>query len=304
MRIILIGQAAFAEKTLDKLLSKGEKVVALYCPVDPPNGKFDPVKQKAIELGIPVRQHKSFKAPEVCDEFVALNADLAILAFVTQIVPQQVFSVPKLGSICFHPSLLPKYRGASAINWALIRGESVTGLSLFWVDKGIDTGPILLQKEVKVEPDDTTGSLYFNKIFPLGIEAIGEAIDLINAGNPPRIVQDASKGNYDPPCDDTHAKIDWSKPAQDVYNLIRGCDPQPGAHTTYNGKLVRVFDARLQSGNNPAPAGQVTGIGAEDITVALNGGSLTVRKARGEGAKVSGAEFAKQVELKVGDRLG
>ena len=273
-------------------------------PIDPPNAKFDPVKQKAIQLGIPVRQHKTFKAPEVCDEFVALNADLAILAFVTQIVPQQVFSVPKLGSICFHPSLLPKFRGASAINWALIRGESVTGLSLFWVDKGIDTGPILLQKEVKVEPDDTTGSLYFNKIFPLGVEAIGEAIDLINAGNPPRIVQDASKGNYDPPCDDAHAKIDWSKPAQEVYNLIRGCDPQPGAHTTYNGKLVRIFDARLQTGNNSTPAGQVTGIGAEEITVALNGGTLTVKKLRGEGAKVSGAEFAKQVELKIGDRLG
>ncbi len=180
MRIILIGQAAFAEKSLEKLIGKGEKIVAVYCPLDPPNGKFDPVKTKALQLGIPVRQHKSMKAPEVCDEFIALNADLAILAFVTQIVPPQVFSVPRLGSICFHPSLLPKYRGASAINWALIKGEAVTGLTLFWVDKGIDTGPILLQKEVKVEPDDTTGSLYFNKIFPLGVDAIGEAVDLIN----------------------------------------------------------------------------------------------------------------------------
>ncbi len=295
MRIILVGQAAFAEKTLEKLRAKGEKVVAVYCPPDPPNGKFDPLKQKAIELRIPVRQHQSFKAPAVCDEFVALNADLAILAFVTQIVPPQVFSVPKLGSICFHPSLLPKYRGASAINWAVIRGESVTGLSVFWVDKGIDTGPILLQKEVEVEPDDTTGSLYFNKIFPLGIEAIGEAIDLIEAGNPPRIVQDESKANYDPICDDAHGKIDWSKPAHEVYNLIRGCDPQPGAHTTYNGKMVRIFDARLQTGNNSAPAGEVTGIGAEEITIALNCGTLTVKKARGDGAKVSAAEFAKDL---------
>jgi methionyl-tRNA formyltransferase len=179
---------------------------------------------------------------------------------------------------------LPKYRGASAINWALIKGEPVTGLSLFWVEKGIDTGPILLQKEVKIDPDDTTGSLYFNKIFPLGIEAIGAAIDLINAGNPPRIVQDESKANYDPICGDAHAKIDWSKPAQEIYNLIRGCDPQPGAHTTYNGKMVR--------------------IGAEEISIALNGGTLTAKKLRGEGAKVSGAEFSKQAGLKVGDRLG
>jgi methionyl-tRNA formyltransferase len=304
MRIILIGQAAFAEKTLDKLISKGEEIVAVYCPPDPPTGKFDPVKQKALQLNIPVRQHKSFKVPEVREEFLALNADLAILAFVSQIVPQQVFSVPRLGSICFHPSLLPKYRGASAINWALIRGETVTGLTIFWVDKGIDTGPMLLQKEVKVDPADTTGSLYFNKIFPLGVEAIGEAVDLIKAGNPPWVVQDESKATYDPPCGEEHAKIDWSKPAQEVYNLIRGCDPQPGAHATHNGKAVRLFDARLQSGNHSTPAGQVTAIGAEEITVALNGGTLTVKRMRGDGAKVSAAQFGKEANLRVGDRLG
>lgn len=304
MRIILVGQAAFAEKTLEKLVNKHNEVAAVYCPPDPPSGKFDPVKQKAIALGIPVRQHKSLKAPEVREEFLSLNADLAILAFVTQIVPQQVFSVPRLGSICFHPSLLPKYRGASAINWALIKGETITGLTLFWVDPGIDTGPILLQKEIKVDPDDTTGSLYFNKIFPLGIEAIAEAVELIKTGNPPRIVQDESKATYDPPCRDEHAKIDWSKPAQEVYNLIRGCDPQPGAHTTWEGKMVRIFDARLQKDANSSAAGQVTGIGGEEITVALSGGTLTVKRMRGEGAKISGAEFAKQVDLKVGDRLG
>lgn len=304
MRIILMGQAAFAEKSLEKLAGKGADIVAVYCPPDPPSGKFDPVKQKSLQLGIPVKQHKTLKAPEVRDEFVSYNADLAILAFVTQIVPAQVFSVPRLGSVCFHPSLLPKYRGASAINWALINGETTTGVTLFWVDQGIDTGPILLQKEVAVEPDDTTGSLYFNKIFPLGVDAIGEAVDLIEAGNPPRIVQDESKATYDPPCRDEHAKIDWSKPAEQVYNLIRGCDPQPGAHTTWQGKMVRIFDARMQSGSNTTPAGQVTGIGAEEITIALNGGAMTVKRVRGEGAKVSGAEFAKQADLKVGDRLG
>jgi methionyl-tRNA formyltransferase len=304
VRIILIGQAAFAEKSLEKLVGQGEEVVAVYCPLDPPSGKFDPVKTRALALGIPVRQHKTMKAPEVREEFTALNADLAVLAFVTQIVPPQVFSVPKLGSICFHPSLLPKYRGASALNWAIIKGEPITGLSLFWVDPGIDTGPVLLQKEVKIEPDDSTGSLYFNKIFPLGVEAIGEAVELIKSGNPPRLIQDEAKANYDPICRDEHARIDWSKPAQEVYNLIRGCDPQPGAHATFNGRMVRLFDARLQAGNSSAPAGQVTAIGAEDIAIALNGGTLTVKKARGDGAKVSGAELAKQIDLKIGDRLG
>src|ERR1051325_3341601 len=303
MRIILIGQAAFAEKSLEKILAKGEEVVAVYCPPDPPGGKPDPVKQKAIGLGIPVRQHPSFKAPAVRDDFVALNADLAVLAFVSQIVPEQVFSVPRLGSICFHPSLLPKYRGASAINWALIKGETVTGLTLFWVDRGIDTGPILLQKHVPVDPNDTTGSLYFNKIFPLGIEAIGEAVDLIKKGNPPRIIQDESTASYDPPCQDEHAKIDWSKPATEVYNLIRGCDPQPGAHTTYRGKQLRIFDARLQHGASASPPGEVTHIGTDEIVIALNGGSLAVKRIRGEGAKMSAAKFAQEAGLEVGRGL-
>ncbi|MCE2484459.1 MAG: methionyl-tRNA formyltransferase [Desulfurellaceae bacterium] len=249
MRIILIGQAAFAEKTLEKLVDRGEEVVAVFCPPDAAEGRFDPVKQRAIDLGIPVHQHKSMKREqaEVVKKFADLNADLAILAFVTQIVPPAVFNTPKWGSICFHPSLLPKYRGRSAMNWALINGETTTGLTLFWVDEGIDTGPILLQKEVAVDPDDTTGTLYFNKIFSLGVDAIAESVDLIRAGNPPRLVQDESLANYDPPCADEHGQIDWSKPAQQIYNQIRGCDPQPGAHTVWRDQIgCSLPAARLQ----------------------------------------------------------
>ena len=304
MRIILIGQAAFGEKTLEKLVGKGEEVLAVYCPPDPPGGKLDPMKQKALQLGIPVHQPKTFKNPEVQEQFISLKADLGILAFVGQIIPPPIFSAPRYGSICYHPSLLPKYRGRSAINWSLINGETVTGFTIFWLDKGIDTGPILLQKEVPVDPEDTASTLYFNKLFPMGVEGIGEAVDIIRGGNPPRIAQDESKATYDPPCGDEHAKIDWSKPAHEVHNLIRGCDPQPGAHTTWRGKMVRIFDARLQKGGNSPAAGEVTGIGGEEITIALNDGTLTVKRMRGEGAKISGAEFAKQVDLKVGDRLG
>jgi methionyl-tRNA formyltransferase len=303
MRIILIGQAAFAEKTLEKLVGKGEEVPAVFCPPDAPGGKFDPVKQRALQLGIPVHQHKTMKTPEVLEKFVSLNADLAILAFVTQIVPPPVFNAPRLGSICFHPSLLPKYRGRSAINWALINGETKTGVSLFWVDEGIDTGPILLQKEVAVDPDDTTGTLYFNKLFPVGVEAIGEAVDLIKAGNPPRIVQDESQANYDPPCGDEHARIEWGKSAQDVYNRIRGCDPQPGAYATWQSKMVRFYDCRLRRETTTATPGQVVEIGQEELSVAVPGGVIVAKKVRGEGGKVSGAEFAKQAGIEVGVQL-
>jgi methionyl-tRNA formyltransferase len=304
MRIILFGQAAFAEKTLDKLVGKGEEVVAVFCPPDAPGGKFDPVKQRALQLGIPVYQHKSLKTPEVRDQVAALHADLAILAFVTQIVPPAVFNAPRLGSICFHPSLLPKYRGRSAINWALINGETKTGLTLFWVDEGIDTGPILLQKEVAVDPDDTTGTLYFNKIFPLGVEAIGEAVDLIKAGNPPRIVQDESRATYDPPCGDEHARIEWSRPAPEVYNLIRGCDPQPGAHTTWQGTMVRLYECRLQRQEHSFSPGQVVGIDQDQVRIAVPGGVIVAKRMKGEGGKVAAAEFARQAGLRVGDQLG
>jgi methionyl-tRNA formyltransferase len=303
MRIILIGQAAFAEKSLDKLVSKGEEVVAVFCPPDAPGGKIDPVKQRALQLGIPVHQHKTLKGPEVREQFIALQPDLAILAFVTQIVPPSVFTVPRLGSICFHPSLLPKYRGGSAINWTLIRGETKTGISLFWVDEGIDTGPILLQKEALIDPDDTTGTLYFDKLFPLGVEAIGEAVDLIKAGNPPRIPQDESQANYDPLCRDEHARIDWSKPAQEVYNLIRGCDPQPGAHTTWQEKMVRLYDCRLRHDTSAAVPGQIIEIGDESISIAVPGGRIVAKRARGEGGKIAAAEFAKQAGLEVGAQL-
>ena len=303
MRIILIGQAVFAEKTLEKLVNKGEEVVAVFCPPDAPGGKFDPIKQRALQLNIPVHQQKSMKGPEVLEKFVALKADLAILAFVTQIVPPPVFNAPRFGSICFHPSLLPKYRGRSAINWALINGEAKTGISLFWVDEGIDTGPLLLQKEVAVDPEDTTGTLYFNKLFAVGVEAIAEAVDLIKAGNPPRIVQDESRANYDPPCGDEHAKIDWLKPAQTVYNLIRGCDPQPGAHTTWQGKMVRLYECRLEREAASAQPGQVVAIEDETLRIAAPGGTITAKKARGEGGKVAAAEFAQQAGLSMGDRF-
>ncbi len=304
MRIILIGQAAFAEKTLDKLRDRGQDVLAVFCPPDRAEGKSDPVKKRAGEFDIPVYQHRSMKGPEVLEKFKELDADLAVLAFVTQIVPPPVFSAPRLGSICFHPSLLPKYRGGSAINWTLINGEKKTGISWFWVDEGIDTGPLLVQKEVKIGPEETTGTLYFNKLFPLGIEAAGEAIELIQAGNPPRVVQDESQANYDPLCRDEHSGIDWSKPAQAVFDHLRGCDPQPGASTTWQGQKIRLYDCSLQPTGGAATPGQVVSSGSGTVSIALNGGTLVAKKMRGESGKIAADELAGQIGLQVGSRLG
>ena len=208
MRIALLGQAAFAEKALDALVNHGDEIVHVFAPPDPPAGKADPLAAKARAMGLPLSQPKSFKNDAAFEDFKVLDADLAILAFVTLIVPERILYTPRYKSICFHPSLLPRHRGASGINWAIIQGDVETGITWYWPDKGIDTGPILVQKRVPIAENDSVGSIYFNTLFPMGIDAMVEAVDLIKSGNAPALVQDESKATYEPPCrDDTRRSI-------------------------------------------------------------------------------------------------
>lgn len=302
MKIALIGQAAFAEQVLDGLLAKGHDVAAAYCPPGPPGGgKADPVKVRAEVLGIPVRQHRSLKADVVRQEIEALAPDLGVLAYVTQIVPASVFEVPRLGSICFHPSLLPRYRGGSAVNWQIIRGETTTGVSVFWVDPGIDTGPILLQKRATIEPDATAGKLYYDTLFPLGVETVLESVELIAAGRAPREPQDESLATYDPLCRDEHAAIDWACPVDQVYNLIRGCDPQPGAHTMFRGEKLRLYDCRRVSSGAVTP-GLVIDV-ADGVVVAAKGGAIRTQRVRWGADKIPASEFAAAHGIQPGARL-
>jgi methionyl-tRNA formyltransferase len=245
------------------------------------------------------------KDAEVRKAYLGFGPDLVILAFVTDLIPQSLLDIPPLGTICYHPSLLPRHRGASGINWAVIQGDTRTGLTILWVDKGIDTGPILLQKGIDIGPEDTTGSLYFNSLFPLGIEAIAEAVDLIKSGKAPKIPQDDSLATYEPPCDDAVAAIDWSKPASDVYNLVRGCDPQPGAYLMFNGDKIRLYGARLLDSKQNQEPSAILDISEEEIIVALNGGALGFGKVRdSSGQKMDADEFAKKMDLQVGMRFG
>jgi methionyl-tRNA formyltransferase len=234
-----------------------------------------------------------------------LKPELAILAFVTDIIPEKLLTIPSLGTICYHPSILPRHRGASAINWAIIQGDTRTGLTIFWVDKGIDTGPILLQKEVEIGPDDTTGSLYFNALFPMGVDAMVEAVELIKKGKAPRIPQDDSKATYEPPCDDRVAAVDFEKPIIDVYNFIRGCDPQPGAYTTFREKKVRLYDVRMQSLPIEKRTGEVISFDKDSVQIAVKRGIIKISKLRLEkGEKMGAMEFVQSVNLKIGERFG
>jgi len=302
MRIILIGQAVFAEKVLDGVRARGHDVVAVYCPPDPPGGKSDPVKTRALTLGISVRQHLSLKAPAVRQEFAGLAADLGVMAYVTQIVPKVVIDTPRLGSICFHPSLLPRYRGGSAIPWQIIRGETRTGVTVFWADAGIDTGPILLQREATIGPDDTAGSLYYQTLLALGVEVVLESVERIAAGTAPRIPQDEASASYDPLCRDEHAQVDWLRPVEEVYNLIRGCDPQPGAYVVRDGAKIRFFDTRRADRTDVAP-GVIGEISDAGMVIGGTGGAVRVGRVRLGERKIAASEAVRELGLSVGARL-
>jgi methionyl-tRNA formyltransferase len=302
MRIILVGQGPFGEKALDALIRNGEDIVGVFCPQ---NKSGEAMKELADSASIDLFQPDHMRNIDVHEAYRDLKPELVVLAFVTDILPESLLGIPSIGTICYHPSLLPRHRGSNGINWAVIQGDTRTGLTILWADKGIDTGTILLQKEIDIAPDDTTGSLYFNKLFPMGIDAIVEAVELIKAGDAPKIKQDDSLATYEPPCDEKYAGIDWSKPAADVYNLIRGCDPQPGAFSMFGGRKVKFYKAQLLDTAEATPAGQIISIGDGEVVVALNGGTLKVGKLKGEkGAKISADEFAEEVGLEVGMTFG
>jgi methionyl-tRNA formyltransferase len=302
MRIVLVGQGSFGEKVLEALLKGREEVAGTFSP---PDKRGEGIKVLAEKSGVPFLRPNLMKDPQVYDAYKRLEPDLAMLAFVTDIIPEKLLTIPTLGTICYHPSLLPRHRGASAINWAIIQGETRTGLTLFWVDKGIDTGPILLQKEVEIGPDDTAGSLYFNILFPMGVGAMVDAVEMIKKGKAPRIPQDDSKATYEPPCDDRVASVDFGKPVKDLYNFIRGCDPQPGAYMTFKGRRVRFYDAKMSFSAIEKQPGEIIDIEERSLQVAVKDGIIQVGKLRVDGGeKIGPVDFVKMFALKIGDQLG
>lgn len=303
MRIAINGQQAFGKSVLDALLERGDDVIAVYCEPDREGGRPDPIKAAALEHGLPIFQPASFKKPEVWAEFEALKPDLCVMAYVTKIVPEEFLNIPSYGTIQYHPSLLPRHRGPSSINWPIIQGAAKTGLTIFWPDNGLDTGPVLLQKEVEIGADDTLGSIYFNQLFPLGVAAMVEGVDLVKVGKAPRIVQNEADATYESWCTADDVSVDWSQSSAKVHNLIRGADPQPGAWTTYKGKRLQIFDCARLEGVSGGTPGEVIAINGDGIAVAAGDGQILLKRVRGEGAKVAAAEFAAEAGLTPGQKF-
>lgn len=305
MRIVVHGQQAFGQRVLEALLERGEEVIAVYCAPEKEGQRPDPLKEAALAHQLPIYQPRSFRRQAVADEFAVLQADLCVMAYVTLFVPEAILNLPTHGTIQYHPSLLPRHRGPSSINWPIIGGESKTGLTIFWPDNGLDTGPILLQKEVEIQAADTLGSLYFNQLFPLGVEALLEAVDRVRNGSAPKIPQDETQATYESWCRQEDVEIDWTKPVNEVWNLIRGADPQPGAWSTYQGQVVQVYDGCKMMDGSGATPGVVTAVDNGRLTVAAQGGQIEIQRVRPAGKRKGEAgTFIREVGIQAGDRLG
>ena len=305
MKIAVIGQAAFGKDVLAALVDAGENVVGVFCPPDVEGRPVDPIKDEAGERGIPVFQFRRMRRRPAIDAFRELNADLCVMAFVTDIVPEDILEASTHGTIQYHPSLLPKHRGPSSMNWPIIWGEKKTGLSIFWPDKGLDTGPVLLQKEVEITPDETLGSLYFGKLYPMGVDAMVESVRLVRDGSAPSIDQDHSQATYEGWCRPDDVVIDWNKTVDEIYNMVRGADPSPGANTTLHGSHIGLFRASRLDGDTGRPGGEVVEVRDEGFTVAAEGGAIFVGRVQPAGGpKLMAPEWVRQVGLSPGTRFG
>lgn len=303
MRIVVHGQQAFGKAVLERLLEQDEDVVAVCCAPTKEGRPEDPLALFAREKGLPVHQPASWKTDEAVELMNSFDADICLMAYVLLFVPEAVRDAPRLGTFQFHPSLCPLHRGPSSINWPISMGKTRTGLTIFWPDDGLDEGPILMQKTCEIGPDESMGDVYFKKLFPMGVDAMIESLELVKAGVIIKHDQRLEDGSYESWFRKAEAKLDWSKPVGEVYNIIRAANPAPGAWTTLNGDEVQVFDcARLEGEGNP---GDVSDVSDDGVAVQAQGGQILIKRVRPKGGdKQPAGEWAASVNLKAGTALG
>ena len=291
LRIAIFGQAPFGRDVCERLADVGNEIVAVYTP--PAGARADPLAELSQARGFRLFRHKRFRKqgvaiPELVDEYRSLGADLNVLPFTTVILPPEIIDDPAHGSICFHPSLLPKYRGGNALAWQIIHGEKESGVSVFRVTEGVDEGPLLVQKAgVPISDSDTMASLYFDKLYGLGVDAVVEAVEAIANGTARYTPQVEAGASFQGLVDDEVARIDWSRPAHEIDGLVRGCDPSPGAFGILDGTPVRLFGSRLLEAAADADMPPGTGLGVESgrLLLAAAGGRLAITKVRVGDAK-------------------
>jgi methionyl-tRNA formyltransferase len=299
----LIGQKSFGADALSELAKRGVELAGAVAGTSDAD-RVDPVEEAAGRLGIDCLKTGSLKNQAVMDWVSERKPDLMVMAFVTLYMPMSLAGLAPRGALNFHPSLLPLHRGISAIPWTILCGDKRAGLSIHFVDEGIDTGDVVVQKEVDVADDDDFKTLYFKKIYPLGISAVCEAVELAASGNPPRIKQDESKSTYEPPLRKEHLELDWSGTVEMNHRKIRAGTPGFGGVTRLeDGREVSVYGCRkVDAQREGAKDGQIVRIDEEGIVVRCPDGALLLTSLRlSGGEKLSGAGFASAYALSPGD---
>jgi methionyl-tRNA formyltransferase len=315
MRIVFCGTPEFAVPTLRALLANPEFTVeAVVTQPDRPRGRgqqvsASPVKEVAAAAGVRIYQPERVKSDEAHDFFAAIKPDTAVIIAYGQIVPRRLLEIPVLGWMNLHGSLLPKYRGAAPIAWAIINGESKTGLTTMRLDPGLDTGPILLQRELEIGSDETAPELA-RRMAETGAPLVMESLVKLERGEIAPVPQDSTRASYAPILTKEHGRIDWGQTASEIYNRIRGLAPWPGAFTIFRGRLCHIW------GRPSAPgARSIAGIGPEPGSIILSDAAIEVVCGKGarlhleavqiEGRKrISAREFANGARLQSGERFG
>jgi methionyl-tRNA formyltransferase len=309
MKVAIIGQQDFGKAVLEAFLARGDEVVGVFTAPEKEGARPDSLRVVAQEKGLTLFQLPSLTGEAAREALGSLRADIGVMAYVRQFAPQEFVTIPTHGTIQYHPSLLPRYRGPSSISWPIVCGETQTGLTVFRPHDGLDEGPVILQKSIPIMPDDTLGSVYFDQLFPLGVHALLEAADLVVAGRHAEVVQNESMASYEGQFGVAESRINWNNHINFVYNLIRGCDPAPGAWTMLNGKKLHFFETRKHLfqtfGSVKGKVGTISEIGEKSIRVTAQGGQIEAFTVRGEdGKKMSAVEFVHQEGLRVGVKLG
>lgn len=310
MRIVFMGTPDFACPCLEAMVKAGHDVVAVVTQPDRPKGRGGrlsppPVKVLAERLGLPVLQPRRVKSPEAIQALRDLRPDLTVTCAFGQILSQEILNIPRLGSINVHASLLPKYRGAAPIHWAVINGEEKTGITTMWMDAGLDTGDMILCEEIPIGPAESTGEVH-DKLSRLGAEVLLNTLGLVARGEAPRLPQNSEEATYAPRLTRDHEMIRWERPSQDIANQIRGLDPWPGAFTHLGTSPLKIWRAVPWQGTASGQPGQVLEvIRGSGFSVATGDGTILVTEVQPENSRrMPSAAFLAGRALEPGIKLG
>lgn len=313
MRVVFMGTPDFSVPTLEKIIEAGHEVIGVVTQPDKAKGRgkkvlFPPVKEKALEHNLPVYQPKRAREPEFIEQMRELNPDVMVVVAFGQILPKALLDIPKYGCVNVHASLLPKYRGAAPIQWAVIRGEKVSGVTTMQMDVGLDTGDMLMKTEVALTEDETGGSLH-DKLSVLGGELLIETLKGLEAGTiRPEKQDDSQTGEYARMLDKALGKVDFSMPAEEIERLIRGLNPWPSAYTFYHGKTMKLWKAKVVSADadgEAAAPGQILSVDKKGFTVQTGDGALRILELQLEGKKrMDAGAFLRGCSMTAGEILG